>query len=345
MALADGGFARVTTRWGACVLRVAVSARQRRGSLFAPIHWSDATASSARICDLVMPDTDRYSGQPEAKATPAKIAPVAFAFRGFALTRRPLALPDGTWWARVAVAKAHGLLLASDDGGALWRERARDMFGDGTKLVEGELAEYDDAQRGVYRAAAFVAGELVGCLFIGPAATAPQWDAVKPLFEAGALVEEARRVLLSGRSADGLASAGPTVCACFGVGLAAIRAALQSGAAASVEGIGAALRAGTNCGSCLPELKRIVADAGVATAPGTAAQAPAVTTARRARDPATTALGGGSAGEAHETRVSGTATPGPCARGAHSGRQQDTAPIPAHDSFRPALNLGAPSLD
>ena len=74
MALADGGFARVSTRWGASVLRVAVSERQRRGSIFAPIHWSDATASSARICDLVMPDTDRYSGQPEAKATPAAIS-------------------------------------------------------------------------------------------------------------------------------------------------------------------------------------------------------------------------------------------------------------------------------
>ena len=71
-----------------------VSDRQRRGSLFAPIHWSDATASAARIGDLVMPETDRYSGQPDAKATPAAIAPVAFAFRGFALTRAPIALPD-----------------------------------------------------------------------------------------------------------------------------------------------------------------------------------------------------------------------------------------------------------
>jgi assimilatory nitrate reductase catalytic subunit len=280
MALAHGGFARVATRHGSCVLKVVVSERQRRGSLFAPIHWSDATASAARICDLVMPDTDRYSGQPEAKATPAAIAAVAFAYRGFALAREPLALPDGTWWARVAVAKAFGLLLATDDGPDLWRDRTRNMFGD-----TAELAEYDDARRGVYRAAAFVAGELTGCLFIGPADAAPHWDAVKPLFATDALADEARRVLLSGRSADGLASAGPTVCACFGVGLAAIRAALQCGAAAGVQGIGAALRAGTNCGSCLPELKRIVADEGAAVAPRAPAQAP-VPTPRRTRDPA-----------------------------------------------------------
>ena len=135
------------------------------------------------------------------------------------------------------------------------------MFDDGA-----ELAEYVDEQRGIYRAAAFVAGVLTGCLFIGPAAAAPQWDAVKALFEAETLDEAARRVLLSGRSADGLASAGPIVCACFGVGLATIRDAIQSGTAGSVEDIGKALRAGTNCGSCLPELKRIVADADAAKA-------------------------------------------------------------------------------
>jgi assimilatory nitrate reductase catalytic subunit len=281
MKLADGGFAQVATRWGSCVLKVTVSDRQRRGSLFAPIHWSDATASAARIGDLVMPETDRYSGQPDAKATPASIAPVGFAFRGFALTRRPIAVPDGTWWARVAVAKASGLLLATNDGPEIWRGRARHMFCDGA-----ELAEYVDHQRGVYRTAAFVAGELTGCLFIGPAETAPQWDAVKALFEVETLAGEARRVLLSGRSADGLVSAGPIVCACFSVGLATIRAAIQAGAATNVEGIGEALRAGTNCGSCLPELKRIVADAGVEAAPAaTSSRAMAPATDRRARQP------------------------------------------------------------
>ena len=34
-----------------------------------------------------------------------------------------------------------------------------------------------------------------------------------------------------------------------------IRAAIASGAATSVEDIGALLKAGTNCGSCIPELK------------------------------------------------------------------------------------------
>ncbi len=142
-------------------------------------------------------------------------------------------------------------------------------------------------QRGIYRAAAFVAGGSPAALFIGAAETAPQWDAVKALFETETLADEARRVLLSGRSADGLASAGPIVCACFSVGLATIRAAIQAGAATSVEGIGEALRAGTNCGSCLPELKRIVADArGGAAATTTSSQA--TSTERQARQASAT---------------------------------------------------------
>jgi assimilatory nitrate reductase catalytic subunit len=68
-------------------------------------------------------------------------------------------------------------------------------------------------------------------------------------------------MLLSGKSVEGLASAGPIVCACFGVGRTTILAAIAAGAGSADE-IGAQLKAGTNCGSCIPELKRLIAQAG-----------------------------------------------------------------------------------
>ena len=76
----DGGFARVVTDYGQCTLRVTVNERQQRGMLFAPIHWSEETASSARVGALVAPFTDPFSGQPENKATPASIAPYEYRF-------------------------------------------------------------------------------------------------------------------------------------------------------------------------------------------------------------------------------------------------------------------------
>jgi len=48
------------------------------------------------------------------------------------------------------------------------------------------------------------------------------------------------------------------------VGHATIVEAIQSAGLTSVAEIGAALRAGTNCGSCLPELAAILRDAGTA---------------------------------------------------------------------------------
>ena len=170
--------------------------------------------------------------------------------------RRPATLPSPTWWARVAVTGGTGYLLATDAPVETWRRTAGSLLRQGVEQIE--LAEYIDVPRNLYRVAAFAQGRLEGCLFLGPAAAAPQWDAVRDMFAAGALAPRQRRMVLSARSADGLADAGPVVCSCFGVGLKAILAALGSGAAANVDEVGKALRAGTNCGSCLPELKRIV---------------------------------------------------------------------------------------
>jgi assimilatory nitrate reductase catalytic subunit len=230
---------------------VHINEGQQRGALFVPIHWSDETASAARTCELVAPHTDPFSGQPEAKATPAAITPVAFGYRGFALTRAPFAPPTGAWWSRVALGGGIGTLLATNDRPELWRDQV-------ATLMAGELTELVDLKRGIYRAAAFRAGRLESALFLGPAESAPQWDAVKALFESPELADLERRMVLSGRSVDGLTETGPVICACFGVGLGVIRDAIASNGATDVEAIGKALRAGTNCGSCLPELKRIV---------------------------------------------------------------------------------------
>jgi assimilatory nitrate reductase catalytic subunit len=250
----DDSFARVTTDYGQCILKVVVSAQQQRGMLFAPIHFSDANASGARVGALVAPYTDPYSGQPEAKSTPASIAPYEYVFRGFVLSRKELKLPDKVWWARVAVTGGYGYLFADNGDLSRWASwlRAR---------ADDDLAEYNDFGGGVYRAASFTGGRVETCLFVGPAHDAGDWEVVKTLFAQGVLGNEARATLLSGQSSQGLASAGPIVCACFGVGRSTICDAVAAGADTAAE-IGARLKAGTNCGSCIPELKRLIAQAG-----------------------------------------------------------------------------------
>jgi assimilatory nitrate reductase catalytic subunit len=249
--VADGDFARVTTDFGQCTLHVIVSVRQQRGMLFAPIHWSEATATGSRVGALVAPHTDPFSGQPENKATPASIAPYEYVFRGFALSRKPLELPAHAWWARVAVNGGYGYLFADNADLTGWQSWLKSRTGD-------DLAEYKDFGGGVYRAASFAGDSIDTCLFIGPARDAGDWNVVKSLFVLDALSNDQRRMLLSGKSSDGLASAGPIVCACFGVGRNSICEAIAFGANSAAE-IGAKLKAGTNCGSCIPELKQLIA--------------------------------------------------------------------------------------
>jgi assimilatory nitrate reductase catalytic subunit len=245
--LSDGGFAHVTTAHGACVLKVIVTDRQRQGSLFVPIHWSAETASGACVGDLVSPRVDPHSGQPEAKATPASVAPRAFALRGFTRTRWPIKLPDRTWWARVAVAGATEYRLATDAGLMTWHDSAYRFFG-----PEAKLAEKLDGEQRIYRAAAFVDGEAEGCLCLGPAEAPPRWETFDALQPPDAPAGATPRL------ADSFAQTESVVCACFGIGKESIRKAVACGAS-TVEDIGQTLRAGTNCGSCLPEIKRIVA--------------------------------------------------------------------------------------
>jgi assimilatory nitrate reductase catalytic subunit len=251
--LADSDLAKVTTQYGSATLKVFCHAGQQRGSVFAPIHWSDSTAAQARVGDLVAAATDPISGQPELKATPARVEPAKFTYRGFALTRRPITLPEGTWFARLAVVGGAGVLFATSEPPPVWHNLVRQLSPE-----DAELAAYSDPSRGVARFGLFRSGRFEGCLFVGPAHRPPPWDVARSLFESGAVAAAARRIVFAGRSADAAAEAGPLICVCFGVRLAAIRDAMAAGRAASVADIGRMLRAGTNCGSCLPELRDIV---------------------------------------------------------------------------------------
>ena len=251
--VADGGFARVSTRWGECVLRAIVTDRQPRGHIFAPIHWTQETSSHGRVGALVAPYVDPISGQPEAKATPAAIAPHDFARQGFLLSRAPLSPPGGAWWTRVAIAGGVGYRFAGDLTTAEWRDFLHGGWrGD-------DLVEFHDEARGAYRAAAFAEDRLEMALFLG--VNAPAWDATLELFSLERVDAARRRTLLSGRAADGARDDGPLICACFGVGGRRIESAIAQGCRSTKE-IGATLRAGTNCGSCLPEIKRMIAAAG-----------------------------------------------------------------------------------
>ncbi|GEO98260.1 nitrate reductase [Methylobacterium haplocladii] len=250
--LTEGGFARVTTAHADAILEVAVSDGVRPGNIFAPMHWSDMTASNGRVVALVRGVPDPVSGQPELKATPAAVEPVAYRSRGYLLTRSALPAPTGWWWTRATVQGGSGLIFATQDGSREVALALRGLF------PAHELAEYSDHARGLYRLAAYREGRLMACLAVETGERRPDWELAKQVFAAPEIEVADRRSLLSGRTQT--ASVGPVICACHGVGLDVITATIAAGAG-SVEQVGAACKAGTNCGSCIPEIRKLLAPA------------------------------------------------------------------------------------
>ena len=251
LSLINGGFAELTTVFGAAVLRVDVTDAQEVGSVFAPIHWSGETASHGRVGALVNPATDTFSGQPELKATPLRLTPLSFQREGGLVARDAGVRPDAGWWARVALPGGVGYRLASN--GSV--QKAADWFN--ALFAACEIAELIDVPQGLYRAAAFKEGRLEAALFLAPPGGEPVWDTLKDLLSVDVIDATRRRFALSVRDIGGVSDRGPMICACFGVSQGAIREAIEGGASDAVA-VGVAVKAGTNCGSCVPEIRKIV---------------------------------------------------------------------------------------
>ena len=122
----------------------------------------------------------------------------------------------------------------------------------------GDWVEFADAGSGRYRCGRLEADRLTACLFVDAAPRLPDRAWLASLFSGKALEDSDRASLLAARPQDPSAVTGPPVCACFGVGRDALIRAIASGTATTVKAIGQTLRAGTNCGSCIPELNEIL---------------------------------------------------------------------------------------
>jgi assimilatory nitrate reductase catalytic subunit len=93
-------------------------------------------------------------------------------------------------------------------------------------------------------------------LYAAPSPALPSIEWLKGCFALPVVEPGLRRSLLAGRPVGG-ADDGPVVCACFQVGRRRVEAAIAGGACTAAE-VGLATRAGTNCGSCLPEIKTLL---------------------------------------------------------------------------------------
>ncbi|QQN74284.1 nitrate reductase [Croceicoccus sp. YJ47] len=248
LGLKPADLVRLSNDCGSAILRLRQNDEVRPGTLFAPMHWTGENAPASRIDALVPSITDPLSGQPETKAATVRAERFDARWHGFAIAQERFT-PDCEYWARARTGAGYRAELAGVETPEKWEDWARSLF----KLPGADAQIMQDAARGSCRIA-FLDGEiLLAALYVARKPIALMRD-----FLVGLPGSEANWAL-AGQARGDVPDPGPVVCACFSIGRNTIARAVEAEKLKSVEAIGAATSAGTNCGSCKAELRQILA--------------------------------------------------------------------------------------
>ena len=254
IGVAPADLAEIESPHGRAILRVVVTDRQRRGSLFAPMHWTDQHASLGRVDALIGAAADPVSGQPELKGAPVAARRFGAAWHAFVVSAQRIANDQADYFALARAKKGWRAEFAGVTAPADWTAFARRTL---ALDDDADVMAYHDAAAGRRRFVAFQDGVFAAALFAAaePVVVARSWI-VERLGEPVAPAERLRLVV--GRPGPGARDRGPVVCACFDVGQNEILEAATQGCG-TVAAVGAWLKAGTNCGSCRVEIAKLIA--------------------------------------------------------------------------------------
>ncbi|RKP44607.1 nitrate reductase [Trinickia fusca] len=260
--LEEGQLVTVTSRRGKLVLPLQTSDDVAPGTVFAAMHWSGQYLSSGGINEATIGAVDPYSAQPELKHAAVRIEQadlpwrLVAARRGDTLALRAAVQPllAERRYASIRIEDEDLIVISAADtaSNADWADRLHDAL----DLPRGDdLLEYRDARRGREQRVAWLGNTIDGFLLSGDTQGAP------------ALIEQIRSaqpwqgprhaIFLRGDDASrAQVRKARIVCNCKQVTQTQIESAIA--ARASLEDMKATLGCGTVCGSCVPEIKRLL---------------------------------------------------------------------------------------
>ena len=301
LGLVDGDLVSVASRRGAIVIPAQKSSAQKPAQVFIAMHWGEEVLSGrgvpgegergsrlAGVNALTQPKFCPLSKQPELKQSAAKVAKAELPWKLLALAWLP---EDGVLAAREALrpfmgefAFASCVPFGRERTGVLLRAAATTPAGDAllaqiesllgleATSATGPRLHYADARRGQRRTMR-MSGDgqsrrLEGFLLAGDI-SAEAW--IRPLLQEERPADAYGRSLLvaGARPPVPTVARGRQVCSCFDVSeseIAAVLARTPGPSDAVLRALQGELKCGTNCGSCLPEVRRLVNTAGAADA-------------------------------------------------------------------------------
>lgn len=272
--LKDDQLVRVKSRRGELVVPVKSDDSLRPGQAFLPMHWGDRFLKGLGVNVLTTPAYDPLSKQPELKHAGVEVERVELPWQLFVLV-------EGDVQARFEALRPlceaftyANLALVGRERPALVLRAAHGQAPDAALLLridrllqldQGPVMSYDDPQRAVGKRVRIEQGRITALRLAGETAA---WGWLKSLWQEGRVDTEQRRWLLAPLSAppgaSAAAGANRTLCNCMNVSLQAVQAGIAQGL--DLAGLKEALGCGTRCGSCVPEIKRMLAAPPVPTA-------------------------------------------------------------------------------
>lgn len=284
LRLADGDPVHVTSRRGSIVLPARASAEVAPAQSFIAMHWGAEFLGgcgtngvrSTGVNSLTSPAFCPTSKQPELKHAAVRILKAELPWRLLAMAWLPegdaLRAREGLRALMDRFAFATVVPFGRERSGVMLRAAAYEApppalleeLSGWLGLGGSGVLRYADARRGQDRRMRLGApssdSRLEAFLLAGDT-QAEAW--VRPLLQEGGSAAAFGRALLQGGARPPLAvpDRGAQVCNCFDVREAQIGAVLDrcdGSIDTKLAQVQAELRCGTNCGSCLPELRRIV---------------------------------------------------------------------------------------
>lgn len=255
--LANNALAGIESLWGKMIARVQITDDQQLGSLFIPMHWTEQYANQGRMGVLVNPVVDPISEQPESKHTPVHIKTYQPDWHGFILSRHALKFSHPEYQVKVKGEQFYRYELAGDSINETWKQWSRKILCNNQNNEAPQWQEYSDPTVGMYRAARILENQLESVIFISPTINFPERSWLTGLFVKSEISKKERVALLTGLPPLGTPDVGMIVCSCFNVGEKTIQAVIKEKSLKTHQEVGQCLKAGTNCGSCIPEIKAL----------------------------------------------------------------------------------------
>jgi len=276
--LAAGDLVRVESKRGSVIVPLAATEAGKPGSAYLPMHWGSATLAGRDGAGINAVTSKAFcpsSKQPELKHAAVRVTKVDLPWRLAAFGYAPD--PEAFVALRAAL-RAHAaeldfasvVLIGRSRTGVLLRGAAKVAM-DAAWLTDldrlygldgADVIRYDDARRGIGRRIGVDAGHLRAVRLSGDVAS-EAW--LRDWLADGQDVAALRPFLLlpAATAPRGYRGRGRVVCNCFDVAereIADALAAASGPADAALAAVQSQLRCGTQCGSCLPELKRLAAE-------------------------------------------------------------------------------------